>query len=814
MYSVQEIAGICNGNLKGNAKTKVNSFLTDSRNLTSPEAVLFIAIKTEKSNGHQYIKELIEAGVKAFLVNVDETEIEQFLSNEVSFIIVKNTLIALQDLAKHHRSLFKIPVIGITGSNGKTIVKEWLYQLLKQDHSICRSPKSYNSQIGVPLSILNLNATHTLGIFEAGISKPGEMNQLQTIIQPSIAVLTSLGSAHDEGFKERYEKLNEKLLLAQHAETSVINGVDKKELFPHLANKSIVLNKNGNADWHYSFSNELLSITGPSELKIKIPFHDEASIQNAATCVQVLRVLGLSDAVIAERMQHLQAVALRLEIKNGISNSLIINDFYNSDLDSLRIALTFLEQQNRRKKKTIVISDIEQSGMQDAVLYREIAALLSTNKPDLIIGVGKKISAYRSLMKADSLFFENTEEFIRQFPKFNYRFSDSTILLKGARSYGFERISQLLQLKSHDTVFELNLNKLTSNINHYKLLVGEKVKLMCMVKAMGYGGGGSELAKTLQHIGVQYLAVAYADEGVELRQSQIHLPIMVMSPEAEAYEDIIHYNLEPEIYSFKTLSEFCQNLDRMGVTTAFPVHIKLDTGMHRLGFEEGDIDELILQLKKSPQIKVQSVFSHLAASDNPSFDEFTKQQIQFFKKSCEKIEKGIGYNFMRHICNSGGISRFKEAHYDMVRLGIGMHGIGVNEEEQKKLENAGTLKTRISQIKKVKEGESVGYNRNGKADKEISIATIPIGYADGFSRTCGNGRAGVYIGGKYCKTIGNICMDMSMIDITGLKCEEGQEVIVFENNTQLKTLAESMGTITYEVLTGVSGRVKRVYVWE
>ena len=814
MYSVQEIAKICGGTLKGNSKTTIKNFLTDSRNLTSPEAVIFIAIKTEKNNGHQFIKELIDSGVKAFLVNEEEIEMNTLLSNEVSFISVKDTLVALQTLARHHRSLFNIPVIGITGSNGKTIVREWLYQSLKQDHSICRSPKSFNSQIGVPLSVLNLDAAHTLGIFEAGISKPGEMKLLQEIIQPTITVLTSLGSAHDEGFKERYEKLQEKLLLATHSDTVVINGVDKKEIYPQILPKTILLNKEGENDMQYSFKNDLLQLQGHSPIQLSVPFHDDASIQNIASCVQVLRIMGLNDKTIQERVLQLQPVALRLEIKNGIANSLIVNDFYNSDLDSLKIALTFLKQQNRRKKKAVVISDIEQSGMPDNILYREIANLLSSSKADLVVGIGKKISNFRYLLKSDSLFFENTEEFIQQFHKISYRFSDAAILLKGARSFGFEKISNLLQLKSHDTVFELNLNKLSSNINHYKMLIGEKVKLMCMVKAMGYGGGGSELARTLQHLGVHYLAVAYADEGVELRESQIHLPIMVMSPEGEAYEDIIQYNLEPEIYSFKTLNEFCRTLDHVGYASAFPIHLKLDTGMHRLGFEEKEIDELIELLKTSSQVKIQSVFSHLAASDNPELDEFSKMQINSFEKSCEKIEKASGYKFAKHICNSGAITRFKEAHFDMVRLGIGMHGIGVNEEEQKKLENTGALRTRISQIKNVKVGESVGYNRNGKAEKDLVIATIPIGYADGFNRSCGNGKAGVYIGGKYCKTIGNICMDMSMIDITGLKCEEGQEVVVFENNAQLRTLAESMGTITYEVLTGVSGRVKRVYVWE
>jgi alanine racemase len=443
-----------------------------------------------------------------------------------------------------------------------------------------------------------------------------------------------------------------------------------------------------------------------------------------------------------------------------------------------------------------------------------IAGLVSANKIDLLVGIGKKISSFKTLFKADSLFFNSTDEFIKQFKTIDYRFSNSTILLKGARSFGFEDIGNLLQQKSHDTVFEINLNRLTDNVNYYRSLLKPGTKLMCMVKAMGYGGGGSELAKTLQHIGVNYLAVAYTDEGVELRQSQITLPIMVMSPEAEAYEDIIKFRLEPEIYSIKSLREFIEKLDHLGISEPYPIHIKLDTGMHRLGFEEGETAELLSILRKTPQLKVQSVFSHLAASDNSDFDEFTKTQIAIYKRVCALIENDTGSKFIRHICNSGAITRFKSAHFDMVRLGIGMHGVGVNAEDQKHLQNVGTLRTKISQIKNVRAGETVGYNRNGKAEQDIRIATIPIGYADGFSRALGNGKFGVYINGTYCQTIGNICMDMCMIDISGVNCKEGDTVIIFETIEQLNAMAAAMNTITYEVLTSVSGRVKRIYVQE
>jgi Alr-MurF fusion protein len=497
----------------------------------------------------------------------------------------------------------------------------------------------------------------------------------------------------------------------------------------------------------------------------------------------------------------LQAVALRLEIKNAIHNSLVINDFYNSDLDSFKIALNYLQQQNRKQRKVVIVSDIEQSGIQAASLYRELAELLTKNKIDLVIGIGKEISNHKPLFKSNSLFFVDTKSFIGQFKLIDYQLGDAGILLKGARSFGFEDISRLLQLKSHDTVFEVNLNKLTDNVNYYRSLLDRNVKLMCMVKAMGYGSGGAEIARTLQHIGVDYLAVAYADEGVELRLSKVDLPIMVMSPEEDAFEDIVNYQLEPELYSFKVLKNFVHKLDAIGVVEAYPVHIKIDTGMHRLGFEAEQFDELIAELKRSPQI-------------NSNLDEFTKQQIVCFEQAFQLLEQELGYTVIKHICNSGAISRHTSAHYDMVRLGIGMYGIGVNEKEQLKLQAVGSLKTRISQLKNVKTGETVGYNRSGKINHTTRIATLPIGYADGFSRLLGNGHHGVYIHNKFCRTIGNVCMDMCMVDVTDVNCHEGDEVIVFENVEQIKALAKALNSIPYEALTNVSGRVKRIYVQE
>jgi alanine racemase len=815
MYTLKQIAAITGSVFTGKNDFPVNHFLNDSRGLQSAADSLFIALKTSRNDGHNYIPALIEGGVRSFLIQQDGFDSSPYLDQNISFVISADPLNAIQTLAAHHRRQFSIPVIGITGSNGKTMVKEWLYQLLKNNYSICRSPKSYNSQIGVPLSILNLNKSHTLGVFEAGISKPGEMNILEKIIQPTFGILTSIGSAHDEGFESREQKINEKLGLFSGCHRVIINGLTKDLGSLNVAEKAVFISEFDDADFKFSFHANTLQLKSNSQrLNFEIPFSDKASLNNASTCAVTMLELGFKENEIAGRLKTLQAVALRLEIKNGIGNSLIINDYYNSDLDSLKIALNYLQQQNRRLRKIVIVSDIEQSGIPAVSLYRTLAELFSQNKIDLLVGIGKEISNHKPFFKSNSLFFEDTQKFIEQFKRINYQFSDASILLKGARSFGFEHISSLLQLKSHDTVFEINLNKLIDNVNYYRSLLSKDVKLMCMVKAMGYGSGSTEIAHTLQHIGVNYLAVAYTDEGVELRQSRVTLPVMVMSPEEEAFEDIINYNLEPEIYSFKVLKAFVNKLDVMGISEPYPVHLKIDTGMHRLGFEEQELSELVEQLKALPQLKIRSVFSHLSASDNSDLDEFTKEQTRIFEKAFHLIENELGYPVIKHICNSGGITRFKNAHYDMVRLGIGMYGIGVNTQEQGKLENVGVLKTRISQIKHVKTGNTVSYNRSGKITKDTTIATIPIGYADGFSRLLGNGKHGVHIHNKFCKTVGNICMDMCMVDVSEVDCKEGDEVILFKNVEQINAMAAALNSISYEVLTNVSGRVKRIYVQE
>lgn len=815
MYNLYQIAEITHVLFTGKKNYDIRHFMHDSRGVYSAADSLFIALKSNRNNGHQYIPELIERGVKSFLIAKGDFDYTGYNNTDISFLVSEDPLKTLQTLASYHRQRFSIPVIGITGSNGKTVVKEWLYQMLKDRFSICRSPKSYNSQIGVPLSVLNLNHTHQLAIFEAGISQPGEMDRLASIIRPAIGIFTSIGSAHDEGFVSRKEKISEKLKLLTGSDQLIISGLEKAEVPADLHQKSVFVSEYPDADLRLRTDKRVLYLENTGkETAFDIPFSDKASFNNAATCAAVLMYLGYTEKEIAEKLSHLQPVALRLELKAGIKHSLIINDYYNSDLDSLKIALDYLQQQSKRLKKIVIVSDIEQSGINTSGLYRNLAGLFAMYQIDGVVGIGKEISANKPLFKVGSLFFEDTQQFINHFKFIDYQFADAGILLKGARSFGFEHISKLLQQKSHDTVFEINLNKLTDNVNYYRSLISPGVQIMGMVKAMGYGSGSAEVAHTLQHIGVNYLAVAYVDEGVELREARITLPVMVMNPEQDGFEDIIQYNLEPEIYHFHVLKAFVNKLDALGITEPYPVHIKIDTGMHRLGFEEQETDRLISELKGCPQVKVKSVFSHLAASDNPDLDAFTEQQIRIFENVCSKIEEALAYPVIKHICNSGGITRFKQAHYNMVRLGIGMYGVGVHPAEQSKLQHVGTLKTRISQIKVVPKGETVGYNRNARLEKETRIATIPIGYADGFSRMLGNGKHGVYINGRFCKTVGNICMDMCMVDVSDVHCSEGSEVIIFENIEQIGLMAEAMNTISYEVLTNVSGRVKRVYMKE
>ncbi len=814
-YRVKEIAEITKGTYYGNPDAVIESFFYDSRQIINETNSIFIALKTNRNDGHNYIASLLDKGIKNFLISNKEVISDNWIETGVNFLLVNNTLEAIQQLAAFHRNKFKIPVIGITGSNGKTVVKEWLYQLLHKRFHICRSPKSFNSQIGVPLSVLNLDEKHQLAIFEAGISLPGEMERLNKIIRPDIGIFTSFGDAHSQGFIDDKQKLSEKIILFQACEKVIFNACGKEELLKYLPENYTTITENDSGAYQLSFKKQvehtLIQLKNENKiLDFEIGFTDRASILNASTCIVCLLEIGIEESYIKEFLPQLQNIALRLEVKNAINHSVLINDFYNADIDSVQIALSFLNNRHARKNKILIISDLQESGKEEKTLYTQLATLIENNRIDKVIGIGEALYRNQNLFKNGEMFL-SLSLFMNEFQRLKKEFQNATILLKGSSSSNFIEISKKLQQKNHDTVLEIDLSKLRHNVNYYRSLTGPNVKLMCMVKAMGYGSGGAEIALALENMGANYLAVAYADEGVELRQANCRLPIMVMNPEIDSLEDIINYHLEPEIYSLRILDEFIKCINRQGINKAYPIHIKIDTGMKRLGFEAEEVPELINHLLVSPQVKIASIFSHLAASDNKALDDFTNKQINLFKEISEKMEKALNYKILKHICNTSGIARFTDAHFDMVRLGIGMYGIGSSEQEKNNLQYTGTLKTKISQIKHVSPKETVGYNRNGKVEKPSKIATIPIGYADGFQRLLGNGKHGVYIKGQYCKTIGNICMDMCMIDITDINCKEGDEVIIFENAEQVNKMAEALNTIPYEVLTAISGRVKRVY---
>jgi len=825
-YKISDISSIINGNIHGNEKSNVEikNLLIDSRKLSTAETSLFFAIKGERHDGHSYIAELYDKGVHHFIVSALPEKIDHF--QQATFILVNDTLLALQTLCAHHRKLFHIPIIGITGSNGKTIVKEWLYQLMREDKNIVRSPKSFNSQVGVPLSVWQINEEHNLGIFEAGISMPNEMKALEKIIQPTIGLLTNIGQAHDENFENQNQKVKEKLKLFTKTEAliyckdylSVHNYIQEDKTYQSV--KTFSWSKKTRADLligritKTTADTEIQGIYKNDFIRIHIPFTDEASIENAIHCWAMMLYLGYENEVIAERMKFLSPVAMRLELKEGINNCSIINDSYNSDLGSLSIALDFLNQQKQHPKKTLILSDILQSGRNDEALYKDVAELIHKKGIARLVGIGEAISSQANQFNIEKTFFKSTNDFLQQYN--NSFFRDETILLKGARAFGFEAISKVIQQKAHETVLEINLNSIVHNLNYFRSKIKADTKIMAMVKAFSYGSGSFEIANILQFHRVDYLAVAYADEGIELRKAGITMPIMVMNPEEQSYDAMIQYNLEPEIYSFRVLNLFEETVKRSELKNSQPIaiHIKLDTGMHRLGFEENDINELIVRIKNNKNLSIKSIFSHLAASDEPEHDDFTWLQIKKFNTMSEQIKSHFTHPILKHILNSAGIARFPDAQFEMVRLGIGLYGIGANTTEQIQLQNVSTLKTSISQIKNIPANETIGYSRKGVATRDMQIATVPIGYADGLSRKLSNGKGKMIVKGQVAPIVGNVCMDMCMIDITDIKANENDEVIVFGDALPITKVANDVGTIPYEVLTNVSRRVKRVYYQE
>ncbi len=823
MYTNKEIAHIIDGQIiNEDLKDQViTDILIDSRRLINPSNCIFIALVSKKNDGHHYINELYDRGVKNFIISDPA-----YVLPETNCILTDNTLSALQKLTAAHRKKFDIPIIGITGSNGKTIVKEWLFQLLSPDNKIARSPKSYNSQVGVPLSVWQIKPDSELGIFEAGISEPDEMGRLQQIILPTIGVFTNIGDAHSENFINIIQKVGEKLKLFTKVET-LIYTPDYGEM-QEIIIRSEILNGITAFTWSRKQDADLrilkseksdsnTTIAGKfkdEELSITIPFTDDASIENAIHCWAVMLYFGYNNTVIDMRMQNLQPIAMRLEMKEGINHCSIINDSYNSDINSLNIAIDFLNLQTQHKKKTIILSDILQSGQDDEELYTEIAGFLQKKGIDKIIGIGKAISRQKDKFEIESEFFPDTDTFLHTYSFAG--FQNESILLKGARIFEFEQISQALQQKAHETVLEINLNALVNNLNYYRKKLQPETKIMAMVKAFSYGSGSFEIANILQYHHIDYLAVAYADEGVELRKAGITVPIMVMNPDEQSYDAIIKHNLEPEIYNFRSL-DLLEEATRVNIipeNKPVKVHIKLDTGMHRLGLLPGEMDHLIERLLTLRSIYVQSVFSHLASSEDPEDDDFTNYQIDQFQKMSTSIQEKSDHPIMLHILNSAGISRFPKAQFDMVRLGISLYGIPSTASDKNKLENVSTLRSTISQIKTISAGESIGYNRASITDKDITIGIIPVGYADGLNRKLSKGVGKIYIQNNAVPIIGNVCMDMCMVDISGIDVNEGDDVIIFGKEHPITELANVLDTIPYEVLTNISRRVKRVYYHE
>jgi alanine racemase len=811
--TIRNIVPIIKANWIGQNDVAIIDYISiDSRSLQNDENTLFFALSGPNHDGHQYIEELINKGTQYFVV----TRIPEDVKEKGNFLVVENTLEALQKFAAYYRSLFDFPIIGITGSNGKTIIKEWLNFLLSPDYNIIRSPKSYNSQVGVPLSILGIKEKHNLGIFEAGISTTNEMEKLQKIIQPTIGILSNIGSAHDEGFQSVAEKIKEKLKLFTSVKVLILNKNKSISAFVNPKIKTFSwCSDDKSADVYITKKNTdeltVLCVTYQEDtFTITIPFHDQASIENAIHCMMVMLYFGYNQKVIQTRMAQLYPVEMRLKVKNGINNTTIIDDSYSSDFQSLKIALDFLENQKQHKKKTVILSDIFQSGLNNEELYSQVSQLIISNKINRVIGVGETISQYKNKF-INCIAFKNIDDFITSCENLN--FENETILIKGARDFHFEEIVSMLEEKTHETVLEINLNAISHNLNFYKSKLAPKTKMMVMVKAFGYGNGGFEIAKLLEHHKVDYLGVAFADEGISLKSAGITVPIMVLNPESTSFSALIQHQLEPEIYSIKGLKAFLKIAEQKKLKY-FPIHIKLDTGMHRLGFEEENLTELIQTLKGNETVQIKSILSHMATSDDLKHDAFSKSQIALFEKLSSQLQTSLNIKPIRHILNTSGITNYPEAQYDMVRLGIGLYGISNDYEEQKELENVGTLKSIISQIRTIEKGESVGYGRRFIAEKETIIATIPIGYADGIRRSWGHGVGYVVINNIQAKIIGSICMDMLMVDVTNIDCKEGQTVIVFGENPTVNFMTKQLNTIPYEILTSISQRVKRVFFRE
>ena len=811
-YTTKEIAEITQSQIIGDKNLQIHHIAFDSRNIYSTLKTAFIAINTHKNSGEKYISQAIEKGIKVIIS-------ENFYSeyDGITWIIVENSVKFLQDLAHYHIENQPIKTIGITGSNGKTIVKEWLYQCLWNEFPTVKSPKSFNSQIGLPISLLQTSEKHQVGIFEVGISKPNEMKTLEEIFSPKIGILTHIGTAHSSNFENELQLIKEKLILFKNSEIIIYNGDNEqvcKEIKTQYSDKKLIsfglkAHNDVKIICDYKDRNQEILVQYFSE-KLSFPANqrDEATLTNALAVICILKEFGFTNEKIVEKINNLKAVEMRLESVNGVRNNLIINDSFNLDLDSLIIAYQFINQYNR-DEKTLVLSDIFDVKNDDVSLYHKVAEITNQQNFKQIFLVGNQISRFQEKFNAKTYTFSTTKELLES-QQLN-SIENQLILLKGARIFEFEKIKSHLELQKHDTVLEINLNAILHNINVHKSLLKPETKMCAMVKAYSYGLGGYEIAEFLQHHHIDYLGVAYADEGVDLRKNGITTPILVMNPEQGSYDVIIDYNLEPEIYSLRVLELFANQLQLKGIQQKYPIHIKIETGMHRLGFKEHEIDELVENLKKY-NVKVASIFSHLSSADVPEEDDYTMEQIHTFQRVSSKISEALGYQPIRHILNTAGITYYSDYQFEMVRIGIGMVGISANPKVKKQLQSAVTFKTVISQISEVKEGDSIGYNRKYKAEKDTRIATIPVGYADGIPRLIGNKKGFVGIHNQKVSIVGNICMDMLMVDLQNIKAKEGDEVIIFNGNPTLEEFSGYCQTIPYEVLTSISRRVKRIYI--
>ena len=831
-YTIEKIATLIGAHHYGSENAVVRFVLTDSRSLCFPEETLFFALTSPRADGHKYIPELYRRGVRSFVVSKDseygiahsEAVISQF--PEACFLQVINPLAALQRLAERHREEFDIPIVGITGSNGKTVVKEWLYQLLLPSQKITRSPRSYNSQVGVPLSVWLLNDHSEVGIFEAGISQPGEMQALHDIIQPTIGVFTHLGSAHQENFRSLEEKCLEKMQLF-HDSQVVIYPSDNDVVSRCVRRSSYSGQRlgwsrtNANAPFYVKDvesdgqSSTIHYVYEGTEGAYSIPFIDEASIENSITSFIVALQLGLPADELTERMPGLVPVAMRLEVKEGQRGCTLINDSYNSDVNSLDIALDFMNRRrdDNNRHRTLILSDILQSGVPAGRLLQDVLELAVKRGVDKFIGIGEEMSRESGVADKEGLsrpelvyFFDTVESFIGS--EIFRDLHDEVILLKGARQFKFERISDLLINKVHETILEVNLNAVIDNLNHYRSFLKRGTKMVCMIKADAYGSGAIEIAKTLQDHRVDYLAVAVADEGVMLRNNGITSNIIVMNPEMSSFKTLFDYELEPEVYSFRLLDALIKAARKEGVTN-FPIHVKIDSGMHRLGFEEKDIDKLIDCLQHQTALIPRSVFSHFVGSDSDNFDTFSTHQFDLFDRVSRRLQDSFDHKILRHICNTAGIEHFPDRQLDMCRLGLGLYG--VNPIDNSIINSVCTLKTTILQIRQVPASDTVGYSRKGVLSRDSVIAVIPIGYADGLNRHLGNRHAYCLVNGQKAPYVGNICMDVAMIDVTDIDCREGDTVEIFGDHLPVTVLSDALDTIPYEILTSVSNRVKRIY---